>query len=467
MKTVTISVKDEVFMTIEGLEKAESKFLFEKYAIEVEGSFFSYKRKIGAWDGKKNFYSKDNVTYLKLLEEILPYLEKWGYEIDLKDNRHFFAGVKGRIHENWFEGKSTKEVLLRPYQVEAINLALELQSGILLMATGSGKSFSIAGFCDVIGQEGLRAIVIVPSADLVEQTAKSFAICNIDHGCYSGAGKDLNHTHVIGTWQSIKNNPMLLKDFNAIIVDEAQGATAEIIGGLLTNHGVNVPFRLGFTGTIPKPKTDATTIRGVLGDVLYTVTAADLIRLGYLSDLEIEPIQITEKDEEDFPDYASEKSYISKQPDRLDFIANLTIDRANRYGNTLVIVNSIKQGQQLQKLIKDSVFLSGTTDNDIRAEWYATFENENNLIVIATTGIASVGISIDRIFNLMVIDAGKSFVRTIQTIGRSLRKGHDKDFAHVCDVFSGLKYGRKHWRERAKYYKEAGYTVLKLVKVKI
>jgi superfamily II DNA or RNA helicase len=204
-----------------------------------------------------------------------------------------------------------------------------------------------------------------------------------------------------------------------------------------------------------------------LGEVLFEISAADLIKMGYLANLEIQPIEIQEKVEEEFPDYSAEKAYTSKQADRLDFLADLIIDRAAMYGNTLILVNTIKQGQQLQKLIKDSVFLQGSTENEVRAEWYSTFESRDDLIVIATVGIAAVGISIDRVFALFLIDAGKSFVKCIQSIGRGLRKGHDKDFVHVIDVYSGLKYGKKHARERKKHYQEAKYPMVKVIKVKL
>jgi superfamily II DNA or RNA helicase len=218
---------------------------------------------------------------------------------------------------------------------------------------------------------------------------------------------------------------------------------------------------------MPKAKTDQMTLRGAIGEVLYSISAADLMRMGYLADLDIEPIQIIDNVEEDFPDYSSEKTFLSKSPDRLDLLADLIIARAETYGNTLVLVNSIKQGQQLQKLIKDSVFLQGATKNEVRAEWYSMFEKRDDLIVIATFGIASTGISIDRVFCLFLVDAGKSFIRAIQSIGRGLRKGHDKEKVHCVDVHSGLKWSMKHFRERKKYYKEAQYNTLKTLKMNV
>jgi superfamily II DNA or RNA helicase len=129
-------------------------------------------------------------------------------------------------------------------------------------------------------------------------------------------------------------------------------------------------------------------------------------------------------------------------------------------------VNSIKQGKALQSLIKDSVFLHGATENEVRAEWYGVFAERDDLIVIATYGIASTGISIDRIFAEIMVDAGKSFIRCIQSIGRGLRKSGDKTKVHVCDVHSKLKWSRKHYNERKRYYTAAGYPVLSKVKLK-
>ena len=423
-------------------------------------------RKLGRWDGKIRFFDKNGRTYLKLLEQIAPMLDSWGYELRLHDERRPVKQVTHSVTENWFDGKSQVHIELRDYQVEVVNACLSAGSGIVVAATGAGKTIMVAALCDALAKDDMRVLVIVPSADLVDQTVNTFKLACVDCGTYSGGVKDTAHQHVIGTWQAIQNNPFLIQEFDCIIVDEAHGASAKVIGDLITNHGKNIAYRFGFTGTLPKSKSDQMTLFGSLGEKIIEIPASYLIERGFLSSLKIEPIQIQEIAEEDFPDYAAEKAYISRQPDRLDLIADLIIDRAAKYGNTLVLVNSIKQGQQLQKLIKDSIFLYGATENDVRAEWYSTFATRDDLIVLATFGIASTGISIDRVFHLMLLDAGKSFIRCIQSIGRGLRKAGDKSEVHVSDVHSSLKWGKKHFRERKKYYAEAGYPVLKTVKVK-
>jgi len=78
-------------------------------------------------------------------------------------------------------------------------------------------------------------------------------------------------------------------------------------------------------------------------------------------------------------------------------------------------------------------------------------------IIVATYGVAAVGINIPRIFNMVLLEPGKSFVRVIQSIGRGIRKADDKDFVQIWDVTATTKYAKKHLTERKKYYKEAKY----------
>jgi superfamily II DNA or RNA helicase len=441
--------------------------LEDKMAIMVEGAYFMPLYKLGRWDGKVRFLDKNGKMYFRLLDEITPYLESWGYQIDVRDERRPIELISTRVDQDWFIRKEGHElrVHLRPYQVEAVNTALDATCGFVIAATGSGKTWMIAALADVMNLHGKKVIVIVPSSDLVDQTVATFQFGPLDVGTYSGSKKDLSHATVVATWQALQNNPVVMEDFDCIVVDEAHGASAKTIGELINKHGRNCAFRFGFTGTFPKAKIDQMSLRGAIGEILYQISASDLISMGYLAQLEIEPVEIQETAEEDFPDYGAERSFINKNPNRLDFIADLVIARAQQYGNTLVLVNSVKQGKELQKLIKDSVFLYGATDNDVRAEWYHMFEEADDLIVIATFGIASTGISIDRIFCFMMIDAGKSFVRCIQSIGRGLRKSEDKDQVHCVDVHSSLKWGKRHFKERKKYYIEARYPVTKTQKV--
>ena len=107
--------------------------------------------------------------------------------------------------------------------------------------------------------------------------------------------------------------------------------------------------------------------------------------------------------------------------------------------------------------IRDAVFVSAATKGVDRQEEYDEVRTSTNKVIIATYGVAAVGLNIPRIFNLVLLEPGKSFVRVIQSIGRGIRKAEDKDFVQIWDVTSTCKYAKRHLTERKKFYKEAKY----------
>ena len=126
-------------------------------------------------------------------------------------------------------------------------------------------------------------------------------------------------------------------------------------------------------------------------------------------------------------------------------------------GNTLILVDRIKTGELLIEQNPDWVFVSGGMKAAERKENYDEVSEAEGKVIVATYGVAAVGINIPRIFNLVLIEPGKSFVRVIQSIGRGIRKAKDKDFVNVFDITSTLKYSKKHLTERKKFYREAEY----------
>jgi superfamily II DNA or RNA helicase len=315
----------------------------------------------------------------------------------------------------------------------------------------------------------LQTIIIVPSSDLVTQTVdelkEKLELFPVTVGAYSGSSKEIDNPIVVATWQSLQNAPQYMQYFNAFIVDEAHGLKANVIKDLVNVHGKHISHRYGVTGTFPKGQADAYNLKLSVGKILREVPASWLIEQGYLSEINIEPV-ITQDVDPELPDYSSEKGYLAKNDDRLHALAQSIKEWRDQYGNTMVLVNSIAQGQLLQELIENSVFLSGASGKDERKENYDQYANADGLIVIATFGIASTGISIDRIFCLVLIEAGKSFVRAIQSVGRGLRKRGDKNKVFVKDVASKLQFSKKHLKERLKYYAEAGYPTEKPNKLK-
>lgn len=486
MSKCFITVKDEVWCTISGLSPTHTEVLWNELGVHVDGYFFMPTYKLGRWDGKIRFFEKTGKTYVRLLDRILPYLEKWGYDIELVDKREYWESptVTGEITEIDSKGiaisgknldimgdvevRPGKRFQLRPYQLQCVKACVEAGSGFIVAGTGAGKTSITAAISYFYGLEGYKIITIVPSGDLVTQTKEWYETLQLDVGEYSGDNKDIDHTHVVATWQAIQYNPSIMQEFQVLIWDESHGIKATVAQKLINESGKHIPFRFGVTGTFPKPESDRLSLTSSVGPILKEIPAAWLIEHGYLAKINIQPVELNEAYvDEDFPDYPSEKAFLSKSTARMEMIANIIISQCATHGNTLVLVNSIPFGEKLASLIKDAVFLYGESPKDLRKEHYEMFENNDDIIVIASSGIASTGISIDRVFCLGLVDAGRSFIKAIQSIGRGLRLGHDKDAVHVIDIHSKQKWARKHFKEREKYYKEASYPILKKETIKI
>lgn len=462
-KKVTIHIRDEINVTLVGMQEKHMTKLYNEFAIKDKNCFFKPTYKLGRWDGFYRFVSMTGQTYIYFIDKIVPMLIKWGYKIKVKDDRVAsyieFEPIKedifGHITNEWGD-----PYLLRDYQCEAVNAVLQNGGGIMIAGTGAGKTIISAAITHAYGQKGLRCITIVPSTTLVVQSSADFKMWGLDAGQYCGDTKELGTTHLVTTWQSLQNVPHILKDFDVLIVDECHGAKANILADLLKNHGSHIAHRFGMTGTMPKDEYENSKVLLSLGDIQYEITAAMLIEAGFLSTIEINILQLMEEfDDGYFPDYSSEMAYLRGSKERLQWIANLakTLTQTDN-SNTLILVGSIPFGKKLANLL-GAHFVYGADKTKARKEAYDLFKTEDKVIVVTTVQVAGTGLSIDRIFNLFLIDLGKSFIRTIQAVGRGLRKNEKagKDHCEIYDICSNLKYSKQHLRKRVKFYKESSY----------
>ena len=309
--------------------------------------------------------------------------------------------------------------------------------------------------------------MIVPNKSLVTQTEEDYKTVGLDVGVYFGDRKELNRTHTICTWQSLNildkraksgDSVLTLTDFldgvKAIIVDEVHQAKADVLKKLLTHHLKNAPVRWGLTGTVPKEQFEFQSILASIGPVVNQISAKELQDKGVLSKCHVNVVQMI--DTPVYKNYQEELKYLTTNQKRLEYIAKL-IEKIKVSGNTLVLIDRLTAGTELQKLIDGSVFIQGETKLEERKEQYDEISSADNKVIIATYGVASVGINIPRIFNLVLIEPGKSFVRVIQSIGRGIRKAKDKDFVQIWDITSTCKFAKRHLTHRKKFYKEANY----------
>lgn len=476
MKQATIVIKDEVNIKIEGLDLDCRKKLVNTFKYDVPYARYLPAVRLGRWDGKVSYFQLGGSTYTNLLPEIVPILEQYDYDIELDDQRTYsnkfeFNQVEEHswAHKSWPKGHPAEgqPIMLRDYQVEIVNNFLENPQSIQEVATGAGKTIMTATLSASVEAYG-RSIVIVPNKDLVRQTEKDYRNVGLDVGVYFGDRKEHGHKHTICTWQSLnvllkntKNGVAeitiqdFIEDVVCLIVDEVHMAKADALKTLLTGIMAQVPIRWGLTGTVPKEKFEFMSLLVSLGPVVSRLSANELQQQGVLAQCHVNIVQLV--DHVEFKDYQSELKYLLEESGRLDTMAAL-IQQVNETGNTLVLVDRVAAGHALVERLGDrAVFVSGATKSKERQEEYESVADSNDKIIVATYGVAAVGINIPRIFNLVLVEPGKSFVRVIQSIGRGIRKAEDKDHVEIWDITSTCKFAKRHLTKRKAYYKEANY----------
>ena len=475
MKTATLTVKDEVNVKIDGLDLNTRKKLVNQFKYDVPYARYLPAVRLGRWDGKVSYFQMGGSTYVNLLPEILPVLDAEGYDIELDDLRDYrtsfeFEAVTETSYSDIVWPKNHPQegepVKLRDYQVDIVNAFLNNTQCLQEVATGAGKTIMTASLSERVEQYG-RSIVIVPNKSLVTQTEKDYRNMQLDVGVFYGDRKEFGCRHTICTWQSLnvllKNTRNavaeitigeFLEDVVAVIVDEVHMAKADALKTLLTGVMSHIPIRWGLTGTIPKEQFEFQSLHVSLGPVINQLSASELQDRGVLAQCHVNVVQLV--DHSEFNNYQSELKYLLEEEGRLDAIAGL-IQQVNQTGNTLILVDRITAGQELVKRLDNAVFISGATKAGDRQDHYDQVQISEGKIIVATYGVAAVGINIPRIFNLVLVEPGKSFVRVIQSIGRGIRKAEDKDYVQIWDVTSTCKFAKRHLTKRKTFYRDANY----------
>jgi len=475
MPKCVLEIRDEVNVKFVGLDGTTRRAISDAVKYFLPYAYHMPAYKLGRWDGCVRYCDVGGRTYMNLLDKLLPIVQQHGYDIEVQDNRNpwqlNFQEIEQTRYENvaWPKGHPAEgePIILRDYQVDVINNFLRNPQSLQEVATGAGKTLITAALSDCCEPFG-RTIVIVPNKDLVVQTERDYKNLGLDVGVLFGDRKEYDKTHTICTWQSLSIMEKKSKKYEAdfpiddfldgvvcIMVDEVHKAKADVLRNLLSGPFRNVPVRWGLTGTIPKDEHEAVGCVCSLGPVIGNLSSKELQDRGVLANLDINILQLQDG-VLGFNNYAQELKWLVTDKDRVKEISDIVM-RLSGNGNTLVLIDRLATGELLADMHPDWVFISGEMKVADRQKEYREVSEMDNKVIVATYGVAAVGINIPRIFNLVLLEPGKSFVRVIQSIGRGIRKAEDKDYLNVIDITSNLKYSKRHLTKRKAFYKEQGF----------
>lgn len=477
MAKTILKILDEVNCKFEGLDVVTRRKMSDSLKFIPAYTRYLPAVRLGRWDGSVSYCDIGGRTYLNLLDTLLPIVQAQGFEVEIDDQRKHTTPFQFELvkedsysHICWPKGHpiAGQPIVIKEHQVEVINSYLENPTGINIAPTGAGKTLITAILSHKVEPYG-RSIVIVPTKDLVTQTEEDYINMGLDVGVFFGDRKEYHKTHTICTWQSLESLSKRSKEQElevdisqffenviCVMVDEVHKAKADVLRKLLSGYLAHAPIRWGLTGTMPEEDFEKVGVMACIGPMLGKIRTKELQEKGILANLHVNIWQLQDLGEAAFTNYQSELKWLTTNKIRIKFLAEQAI-KISETGNTLILVDRVETGEMLQSLIPDSVFVSGKMKSKDRKDEYKEVQEVDGKVIIATYGVASTGINIVRIYNLMLFEAGKSFVRVIQSIGRGIRVADDKDFVNVYDICSNCKFSKRHLTKRKKFYAEAEY----------
>lgn len=353
-------------------------------------------------------------------------------------------------------------IVLRDYQLHAVNALLEAKRGIAKMATNSGKTEVFAAIIKAMSIP--KTVVIVNRKELMYQTAERLAErLGISIGML-GDSQRIFGTVIVAMIQTVSmlQEHELKQYFNGnqlVIIDECHHGSAEKMLEVLEK--ISGYYRYGFSGTPLKDKVLADLkLIAYTGEIVTEVTNEQLIDMGHSAkpQIHIHEITVDWDKAEDISYHDAYARCIVELWLRNEKIIKLA-ERAS--GVTLVVVERIEHGIILHKYIPNSMFISGGDSTEDRRLAIDNMRAGLRGTYIATS-IFDEGIDVPSIDTLILAAGGKSTIRLLQRIGRGLRKKEGTNQLIVHDFIDDTNdYLYNHSLERINVYEKEGFEIIR------
>jgi len=327
----------------------------------------------------------------------------------------------------------------------AIAEAIASERGLLDMSTGSGKT-EVA--CGIIACLQVKTLFIVHLRTLLLQSAQRISdrlgcpVAVFGNGSYQWG--DITVASIQSLWRNLEALKEYLKSVELVIVDEAHHVSNNSYFKVLKAMP-NAFYRFGLSGT-PLDRSDGSSLItvGLLGEVVHKTTSSDLIKKDILARPTI--IFIPVPREQAFPNsehlflydwreiYEKGIVYNDYRNDLITRTVQTLLSKGKK--NILVMVKEVQHGQELLARFKTSgipaVFLWSATAKTELLETIKEFK-EGKTPVIISSPIFDEGIDIPEIDTIVMAGGGESVIKTLQRIGRGVRKAPHKANLLVVD----------------------------------
>lgn len=479
------------YLVIDECSTQEYEQLCISYNKKTRNYKFSPMYKSGAWDGKISFI-KGKYLPASSYKYLFDLCDEFGFECEIDglekliDNDIDYDEFKEWCDDFFSDSKKKP----RYYQIDAAYRMLKYKRCMIQLATGGGKTFiAFIVFAYLLTKKNVKKIMmVVPKIDLVLQPTGDFNEYNQNgkldmriQQIYSGCKATPDANIYIGTYQSLcKECADFFSQFDVVLSDECHTATNA--STLKIMNQCKFPYRFGLSGTIPVAKyAEGLTLVSNFGPIVVDIKAKQLQEEGYISNCKITQVRLdytTDSQKEKMKNASKQLRKIGKGKDMFQIENTFVNESEKRFNiitklaartdkNTMILFKNKDYGKKVFKWLKENTtkmiyYIDGDIDKKVREEIRKRMEIKNDVVLVASFGTSSTGISINNIFNIFFISSYKSISTVLQSIGRGLRKDENigKNFVNIYDIsddlYSGC-YEMAHARERLLIYESQGF----------
>ena len=459
-----------------------NKFL----SFRQEGFEYTAAYKNHGWNGITYLMGKKGIFSSGLFKQVLEWLMKQGIQFTAQDNR----GPIETVPEIDLSAKLEQlKMTPRNYQEEIVTACLSNRKGIVRACTGSGKTF-VTGL--ITAKLNKPTIIYVIGLDLLQQFHSLFSSLFDEPIGFIGNGVcDIHRINIASIWTissalKVKNailpdedyddkekTPTQIQSGNIInmlaktkvhIFDESHVVTTDTIKAIYGK--IDPEYIYGFSGTPYRDDGSDLLINGVLGEQIINVPASRLITDGYLAQPLIKFVRVpktyigtgTSSYQTVYKEYVTENDFRNR------LIIENTKALLTKGYQVLVLFKHLQHGRNLSDMFDiESIpheYLSGSDPLEERIAVKDRLSKHESNLVLASS-ILDLGVDIPSLSALVLAGSGKSSIRTLQRIGRIIRKYPGKQHAAVVDFYDDVRYLKKHTKKRYQIYKsEEGFKLL-------
>jgi superfamily II DNA or RNA helicase len=379
-------------------------------------------------------------------------------------DRHSLRAPVSVFTKGWRTGLYT-------HQMEAIVEVITKGSGILKLATGSGKTWIMGELCrKLIIRQGpiKRVLIVVPKIDLLQQTIQSisryladtdFTVDYVGNGRKTTIWADIT-IGLVGSLIKVQG----LETIDYAIFDESHYYLNRS-GITLYNKlvGVHLITALSATPHFEEPVLNEL-VNTMFGDVLYEYTEKTAIDNQHISQPRIElytapagkcsPKWLYGAFDQ-FKYNMQIRSLIINNTARNQLIADLVASNLS----TLIIVSTINtqknnHAEILRRLIADKYPNKNIVVAKSNTNSCLDVLKQSNAIVIAGPKLVSAGTDIPYLERIVITYGGSSINLLLQRVGRVLRRANGKTCGVVIDFIDPMGWPANQSKKRISTYKE-------------